>query len=285
MPQLPSQLIVFIAIISFSLFSVTPHPAQGEELPTGKKTMITAAGSGVNLGITRLLAAAFSRQHPTTMVDVPGSIGSKGAITAAAEGAIALGLVSRPLKAKEQRLGLVYHPYAQVAMMIGVHPTVAEKNITSAELVQIFQGNKSHWQDGNEIIVLAREEGDSGFQVLSDKISGFRQAWNESRAAKRWTLFFTDQDANRALSSTPYALGVADLGMITCEHLAIKPLSLDGIPATLDNVASGQYPLTRELAFVFRADKLSPEAKAFMAFVFSDAGKRILRENKYAPLQ
>ncbi len=285
MYRLPALVLVFLAALSLSLSPMALRRAHGEESSSKEKILLTAAGSGVNLGITRLLATAFVKEHPQVRMDVPGSIGSKGGITAAAEGAIALGLVSRPLKEKEQHLGLVYRPYARVAMVIGVHPSVPDKNMTSADLVQIFQGNKTRWQDGSEIIVLSREEGDSGFLVLAHALHGFQQAWDESRAAKRWTLHFTDQDANRALATTPDALGVADLGMITTEHLSIKPLSLDGVAPTQDNIANGSYRLSRELAFVYQPDKLPDAAKAFIDFVVSDAGKTILLENHYTPLQ
>ena len=69
-----------------------------------------AAGSGVNLGITRLLAEAYTAHNPETLIDVPGSIGTRGAIKATAEGAIALGLISRPLKEQEKAPGLVALP-------------------------------------------------------------------------------------------------------------------------------------------------------------------------------
>lgn len=54
------------------------------------------AGSGVNLEITRLLAAEFKKSHPNSEINVPRSTGSPGAIQAAADGAIAVGMISRP---------------------------------------------------------------------------------------------------------------------------------------------------------------------------------------------
>ena len=49
---------------------------------------LIAAGSGANLEITRLLANAFMKYHPRVTIEVPGSIGSKGAITAVADNEI-----------------------------------------------------------------------------------------------------------------------------------------------------------------------------------------------------
>ena len=63
---------------------------------------LIAAGSGVNLGITRLLAKAFMNRHPRITIQVPGSIGTKGAISAVMDGAITFGLISRSLKEDEK---------------------------------------------------------------------------------------------------------------------------------------------------------------------------------------
>ena len=188
---------------------------------------LIAAGSGVNLGITRLLAKAFMNDNPQITIEVPGSIGTKGAITATADGTIAFGLISRSLNDEEKSLGLVARPYARVPIVVGAHPTVADDEIGFQDLVDIYRGTKTRWKDGNEIIVQTREPFDSGILVLENKIPGFKEAYAESRQAQRWSVYFTDQDANRALSTTHYAIGISDLGMIATEHLGIKVLKLN----------------------------------------------------------
>ena len=99
------------------------------------------AGSGVNLQIVRLLAEAFKQSHPDEFqkIDVPTTIGSTGAIQAVADGAITVGLISRPLKDQEKKLGLTVVPYAQTATAIATHPSVAEDGITSSELIHSVQ--------------------------------------------------------------------------------------------------------------------------------------------------
>jgi len=218
---------------------------------------ITAAGSGVNLGITRLLANAFMKQNQNITIVVPGSIGTKGAIKASADGAIALGLISRSLHEEEKALGLVAHPYARVAIIVGAHSDVPEDTITTRELIDIFKGTKTTWKDGNPIIVQARGKNDSGLLVLQEAIPGFREVYAESHQAKRWTLYFNDQDANLALSNTPYAIGVTDLGMISTEHLKVKVLKLAGISPDRENVITGKYPLSRTLS-LFIVRKIFP---------------------------
>ncbi|TKB25521.1 hypothetical protein FCL47_13345 [Desulfopila sp. IMCC35006] len=270
---------VFMATVFMLSASQCWSQATGTE-----QTTLTAAGSGVNLGITRLLATAFTKVHPELTIDVPGSIGTRGAIQAVVDNAIHLGLISRPLKAEEEARGIVALPYARVAIVIGVNPMVKEQAISSSELIEIFKGNKTRWKDGNEIIVQAREKSDSGFLVLEKNIPGFREVYEDSHKNNRWTLFYTDQDANHALSATPYSIGVSDQGMISTEHLKIKALRLDGVEPGPETLLSGKYPLSRQLSFIYHKGNLTDAARKFVNFVFSIEGHKILESNGYLPL-
>lgn len=278
-----NRMALLASVISFCC--LTSIAWSQDTAPGTASAHIVAAGSGVNLEITRLLAKAFIKYHPRISIDVPGSIGTRGAITASADGAIALGLISRTLSAEEEReKGLVAVPYARVAIVVAAHPAVSDEGVTFTELINIYKGTKTRWQDGHEIIVQAREKSDSGFQVLQKAIPGFKEVYEESYEAKRWAVYFTDQEANRALSSVPYAIGVTDLGMISTEHLKVKVLKLDGILPTSDSIRSGHYPLKRDLSFIYRKGNISDEAQSFVDFVLSENGARILRANGFVPL-
>lgn len=281
--SLVTAILTSLSIITF-YSSASPVWSQ-TALKQNHQKNLTAAGSGVNLGITRLLVEGFVKIHPEIRIDIPGSIGTKGAIAAIADGAITLGLVSQPLKEEEKTQDISVLPYAWVAIVIGVHPTVPDQNITSGELVEIFKGTKTQWKNGEEIIVQARDKSDSGFLVLQNNITGFREAYTESQKDKLWTLYFTDQDANQALAMTPYAIGVTDLGMIATEHLRIKVLPFNGIEPNQKNLQNGTYPLSRQLSFIYREENLPEEARQFLAFVFSEKGRNILKSNGYIPIQ
>lgn len=239
------------------------------------------AGSGSNLPITRILADAFIKNHPGVTIDIPASIGSTGGIKAAAEGAITLGLTGRPLREGEKALNLTLVPYARTIIVIGAHPSVVDTALTYEELVRIYQGRKTRWQDGKEIIVLNRDEGEATIEVMNQVIPGFKEAHAESLKARRWIVAFTDQEMNKRLESTPQAIGMTDYGAITAEHLRIKPLALNTIAPTTENAQKGVYPLVKTMSFAFRSDRIPAEARAFIAFARSPAGQQILKENGY----
>lgn len=266
-------------VISLAVL-VHAWPAMAGQTPA---TRLVFAGSGTNLPIVRVLAKAFQRAHPGITIDVPASIGSTSGIRAVADGAIAIGLISRPLKEKEKKLGLDVVTYARTPLIIGVHSTVAEENISYAAIIDIYRGKKKNWKDGKEIIVLTREPGDSTIDVMNNEVPGFREVYEESQKAKRWAVLLTDLEMVQFLTKTRHAIGFSDLGALTVERQRIKPLRVNGVAPTLQNAQSGKYPLVKQLLFVFHKEKLPPAAREFLAFVRSKEGSSILRSNGYLP--
>jgi phosphate transport system substrate-binding protein len=78
---------------------------------------------------------------------------------------------------------------------------------------------------------------------------------------------------SEALSTTPGALGVIDLGAAYGSRL--KVLSIDGVSPSLDAVREGRWRATRPLAFVLRPDRRE-RARGFLDFVRSPRGREIM---------
>ncbi len=85
------------------------------------------------------------------------------------------------------------------------------------------------------------------------------------------------------LVKTRAGIGLSDGGAMIAERLHLKTLKLDGVPPTSDNVSTGRYRLVKTLAFVYRADRLTPLTRAFLDFVASKEGVALLLANGYLP--
>lgn len=249
---------------------------------TASQKHIIIAGSGTNLSITRLLANAFMHLHPDITIEIPESIGSKAAIHAVSDGAIPIGLISRPLEGNEKSLELTVVEYARTALVLGVHPTVPDDNISYKDLLDIYRGKKNRWKDGREIIVLTREPGESSIDLLAREIPGFAKAYNASQKAELWSTLRKDQVMNQTLAKTPYAIGISDLGTMTIEHLNIKPLRINGTVPSPKNIKNGTYKLVKTLSLIYKKNNLPAPAKLFIDFVQSPNATKLLMANGFA---
>ena len=244
---------------------------------------IVLAGSGTNLPAVRLLSQSFNRLHPEVHLEAPTNIGSDGAIRAVTDGAVSIGLISRPLLGKEKHLPLAVATYARTAVVIGVHPLVKDDGITVNELNSIYRGVKTTWKDGHKIIVLNREPGESSIYVLEEGVPGFREVYADSIKNNRWAIILKDEGMNQKIQTLPNAIGFSDKGAIVSQKLKIKILKLNGVYPSVKNVLSDAYPLYKTLSFIYRPDKLTPAMQAFLSYACSTEGKKILTDNGYIP--
>jgi phosphate transport system substrate-binding protein len=75
---------------------------------------------------------------------------------------------------------------------------------------------------------------------------------------------------------------VISLGQMRSEKRALKPLALDGMIATIDTLRDGSYPHAKRLYVMVRSEP-RPAAAAFLTFLFSADGGRLLTEAGYLP--
>ena len=79
-----------------------------------------------------------------------------------------------------------------------------------------------------------------------------------------------------AVNSFRGAIGIASTGSRTASDKRVKMLSIDGITATQETIASGDYKIVRPLAVIYsNTAELKPAIRAFFEFVKSAEGQRI----------
>jgi ABC-type phosphate transport system substrate-binding protein len=64
----------------------------------------------------------------------------------------------------------------------------------------------------------------------------------------------------------------------------LKPLKFNGVDMTNENIQTEKYPLKKDLYFIYQGT-LSDEAKQFVDFCLSDAGRQVILSYAAAPVR
>ena len=234
----------------------------------GERGVIRVAGSGGMTPLARELGAAFRSAWPgAPRVVVEDSIGSGGGIRATVDGAVDVGLITRRLNERESHQPLVVIPVGRDAVIFAAHPDVAVDGVTSAELVGIFNGQIRTFSDGNPVMPLLRDRGESANIAVDNGIPGMAEA-RERAMRLGFRMLYHDDSMSAALAVTPGAIGVHSLGLLRDTRIPLKVLKLDGRAPTLRTLSDRSWPMVRPLALVVRADRVD-FVRPFLRFAVS----------------
>ncbi len=239
-------------------------------------------------GVTPLVAAlakAYNEQNPTVAIDIGKGMGTSARINALRDGKIDIAMASHGLKVDDiKREGMAVHEIAKVAVVFGVHAGVAVNALTEAQICDIYLLNTTNWKElGAADITIApytRPDTEVDTEVVRDKIACLTKLQMPAgvKVAPK------AGEMSEQLATAAGAIGMTTMTMIEQSKGRIKPLALRGIMPTTANVQNKTYPLTRDSFLVTRAAP-APAVAKFMAFVISDAGKRVIAANGAIPVK
>ncbi|MBF0345760.1 MAG: substrate-binding domain-containing protein [Nitrospirae bacterium] len=241
---------------------------------------IVIEGTGDSQVLLRVLADAFHKRHPNTMIEVPESIGSGGGIRSVVDGKCALGRTARELNDKEKKYNLNYKVFAHSPVVFVANLTQkGPDNLSTKQIIDIFSGNITSWGDlGGEkekIYVVNREEGDSSKNILDKTIPGFKDI--KTPAGK---TVYSSPETIEILKHYKNTIGYGALSMAINTGLAI--LKVDGIYPTIKNVQSGSYKLVEPFGLVWKGELIGL-AKDFVSFLFTKEAQDIMIDNGTVP--
>jgi phosphate transport system substrate-binding protein len=240
-------------------------------------------GTGGAIGGMRLLAEAFRKAEPGVEVVIPRSIGSAGGIRAAMSGKLDIGVSARPLSAGERAEGGRQTAYARTAFVFTVNPDVKRSDITLAEVIDIYTGKKTTWDDGTALRLILRPAADTDTIALRKISPEMVYAVEQSQKREGLIVAMTDQNSADEIERTSGSFGTTTLALVVSEKRRIRILSLSGVKPTTKSVRDGTYPCTKTFFLVTRRDP-SPTAERFIRFARSPEGKAILSRVGHVPL-
>jgi phosphate transport system substrate-binding protein len=238
-------------------------------------TKLQLAGSTTVQPHAEALAKAFQANNSSVQVFVQGG-GSSAGVTAVGTGTADIGMSSANLSKSQlsQYPNLKAVPIAVDGIAIIVNPQNTINNLTLSQTRDIFTGNVTNWNQvgGSDakINVVNREEGSGtrdGIQKIVLKGGNFSSGGitQSSTGAVR-----------SYVAGDPNAIGYISFAEV---DNSVKALSIDGVAPTYATIASGTYPIQRDLLFVTNGAP-SGNAKAFIDFTLSPVGQAVLKADK-----
>lgn len=238
---------------------------------------INGGGSTSVQKIVNAVGEEYSAQNPDVTFTYSGT-GSSDGIKGATEGTYSFGCASRELK-DEEKAGLVEVTFAYDGIAMITHPTNAVKDLTMAQLKDIYTGKITNWSEvgGKDapIVVVSREDG-SGTRSAVEELIEF-----EEELKKDATIKEGNGNVQTTVAANENAIGYVSLTFVDD---TVKKLNVEGIEATVDNVLNKSYPISRPFLAVYNEEKVDDATKAFLDFLVGDEGQKIVEKDGGIPL-
>lgn len=238
------------------------------------KTELVIPGTGDSQALLRILAVEFGKNNPDFHVEIPESTGSGGGVKAVGKGNSEMGRVARPPKATEEKYNLEYQVFAISPVVFVVNGDVGVSNLSSSQVVSIFDGSVTNWQElggqDTELYIVQRESGDSSRSVLEENLPGFKDILKYAGKV----VYSTPETVATILENTS-TLGYAPLSSVNKKGLKI--LKYENLNP-LDQDDEAKYPLVTPLGLVWKKGGLSKGMAMFKDFLFSKQARAIIAD-------
>lgn len=268
--------------------------------PSRAGQIIQNKGSDTLYPVAQAWSEAYQKVVPEIAVAVNGG-GTGTGVSALINGTCDLANCSRELSEKEYALAkakgrpAIKHLVGRGAIAVYTHKTNPMASITLEQLADIFGENPKYtrWSQlgvtipgleaGKDEIVVVGRQNSSGThdffkEVALPKGREFMLGIRELHGSK---------DVVELVEMTRGAIGYSDLAFSTDKVHALGVAAKEGekpVAATMETAISGEYPISRPL-YMYTAGEPKPAVHAYLEWIKSDTGQRLLLEKGYTPIR
>lgn len=235
---------------------------------------LKVGGTGAVTALLNQMAPAFTADAGVALEVIPG-LGTSGGNNAVADGKLDIAFSGRKLRDKETARGLkvaatLRTPFGFVTSRPG------PDNLKKGEIVPLLRIDRPLWPDGMPVLIHLRPADESDYIVLGELFPGMSETFQHLRKRRDLSVVATDQDNADMAERVKGSLTAATLTQILAEKRNLRFVSIDGVAPSLENYLNGSYPYGKPL-YVIVPSAISPEARAFLAFLAKPEGVALLR--------
>ncbi|MFC8086074.1 phosphate ABC transporter substrate-binding protein [Streptomyces sp. NPDC057340] len=257
----------------------------------GKSGALQVSGSTTVAPVAADAAEALKADGLDITVATQG--GSAGGISQLASGQITIALSSKPLseedKAANPNTDFVSTQIGADAVGIIVTKQVADagvKNLTADQVRDLFEGKIKNWSEVGgpdlDVFVYDKEPGRGTREVLDKYIYGDEKAPPPPESGN-FAIVGGNLETRNKLESTPGAVAPLSTSFVEGRD-RLAAVTLDGIEASPENIATGKYPMSRPL-YLITNGKPEGTAKKFIDYVLSAKGQALMTKHDYLTLK
>jgi phosphate transport system substrate-binding protein len=268
-----------IILIASALWT---HPLSGPSLANAEENKLVITGSSTMAPLVAEIGKRFEQLHPGSRVDVQTGGSSRG-VADTMNGLADIGMVSRALKPQEQ------HLHGSVIARDGItnilHSSNPIQELTDDQIRSIYTGVLTNWEQVGgpdaPITVVNKAAGRSTLELFLHYFS------LSNRDVHAHVIIGDNEQGIKTVAGNPHAIGYVSIGTAQYDAthgVPIRLLPLHRIPATIETVRAGTFPLSRPLTLV---TKSSPKGliKTFIDFARSPQVNDLILKQYFVPLQ
>lgn len=276
--------------ILIAIAFITPAFAAGD------KNSIQVKGSDTMVNLCQAWAEKYMETNPGDFVAVTGG-GSGTGLSSLISGTCDIAMSSRNIKEKEVSLAEQkgIHPkeikVALDGLAVVVNPNNPVSQLTIGQLADIFTGRITNWKEfggkDEKIVILSREVNSGTHVYFKEHVLRKNDPNSKEEFAPGALMLSSSQAIADEVAGNSAAIGYYGMGYISKKQ---KPLAIATTKdsqyqaPTIENVISGQYPISRPL-FVYTNGVPEGLAKKFEEFVLSKEGQDIVRQTDFVPIK
>jgi phosphate transport system substrate-binding protein len=271
----------------------------GGDQGTGKNVEIRAKGSDTMIQLATAWAEAYRKVKPNVMVNANGG-GSGTGIAALQNGTTDLCNASREIKPEEREkvkaaTGQEVKEYVVAYDALAVYSNVANpiKEMSIDELREIWaEGGKiDSWEQVNpafsgKIILFGRQNNSGTYDYFREHVCGKTAEKKQREFRPGISELNGSSEVVENVAKTPNGLGYSGMGYKTPNVNWLKVSNKKGEPAVepgIEAARSGSYPIARKL-YIYTAGEPTGDMKAFIDWILSPEGQKIVAHEGFVPL-